>query len=397
MEVLIVRTPGMLRPEAVGQSDLLRAWTFVILMAMAMAMVLVLAVVFPRVGMLWLLILFLSLLIVDSVAAFWNDPTVKKARKSAKKQAEKTRKRLLPIPPAERAPRCGETGIDMHVKQKRQTYFYPRFAQQLEKPLVTPPPIHSRPTSGSHHHRVGHRRDRRRRFVDRVADIARLRSVHPRLLLSGRGGVTPPAQGNWKVASSTPVLDAKGVQARTFSGWMVPQEVLEEGDTTCVGYFDGQKRLTIAKQKAGGAWSSVTLDKTLNHDSHARIALALDTNGNLRVKTHTDSSDDKLEYWVTTAGDDLSTLKAGTMVPWWTTTVDGVTYPMEDLANRYGEFYKGADGQLFFRGRVGSAGGAYTIASNTTRRRGRGSSRIPRRDSTASPSSSTDGLKSSRR
>ena len=31
--------------------------------------------------------------IVDSVSAFWNDPTVKKARKNAKKQTEKARKR----------------------------------------------------------------------------------------------------------------------------------------------------------------------------------------------------------------------------------------------------------------------------------------------------------------
>ncbi|WP_426625794.1 hypothetical protein ACPPVW_07005 [Leifsonia sp. McL0607] len=56
MEVLIVRTPGMLLPEAVGQSDLLCGWTFVILLALTLA----LAVVFPRVGMLWLLIVFLS-------------------------------------------------------------------------------------------------------------------------------------------------------------------------------------------------------------------------------------------------------------------------------------------------------------------------------------------------
>ena len=32
--------------------------------------------------------------IVDSVSSFWNDPTVKKARKKAKKQADKARKRL---------------------------------------------------------------------------------------------------------------------------------------------------------------------------------------------------------------------------------------------------------------------------------------------------------------
>jgi uncharacterized membrane protein len=56
MEVIIVRTPGMLLPEAADRSDLLRGWTFVILMALA----LVLAVLFPGGGMFWLLILFLS-------------------------------------------------------------------------------------------------------------------------------------------------------------------------------------------------------------------------------------------------------------------------------------------------------------------------------------------------
>lgn len=56
MELMIVRTPGMMRPDAVGSSDLLRGWTFAILMSVA----LVLAVVFPGPGMLWLLILLLS-------------------------------------------------------------------------------------------------------------------------------------------------------------------------------------------------------------------------------------------------------------------------------------------------------------------------------------------------
>ncbi len=56
MELVIVRTPGLLLPEAAGQADLLRGWTFVILMAVALA----LAVLFPSVGMFWLLILFLS-------------------------------------------------------------------------------------------------------------------------------------------------------------------------------------------------------------------------------------------------------------------------------------------------------------------------------------------------
>ncbi|MBO1737877.1 TMEM175 family protein [Leifsonia sp. TF02-11] len=56
IEVIIVRTPGLLLPEAAGQSDTLRGWTFVILMSVA----LVLTVLFPHVGMFWLLILFLS-------------------------------------------------------------------------------------------------------------------------------------------------------------------------------------------------------------------------------------------------------------------------------------------------------------------------------------------------
>lgn len=56
MEILIVRTPGMLSEEAAGQTDLLRGWTFIILMALSG----VLAVLFPQVGMLWLLLLFLS-------------------------------------------------------------------------------------------------------------------------------------------------------------------------------------------------------------------------------------------------------------------------------------------------------------------------------------------------
>lgn len=56
MEVLVVRTPGMLLEGAASQSDLLRGWSFVILMSLA----LVLVVVLPDVGMLWLLILLLS-------------------------------------------------------------------------------------------------------------------------------------------------------------------------------------------------------------------------------------------------------------------------------------------------------------------------------------------------
>jgi uncharacterized membrane protein len=56
MELVIVRTPGLLREDAVGATELLRGWAFVILVAAA----LVLAVALPGPGMLWLLILFLA-------------------------------------------------------------------------------------------------------------------------------------------------------------------------------------------------------------------------------------------------------------------------------------------------------------------------------------------------
>jgi uncharacterized membrane protein len=56
MEILIVRTPGLLSDEGRAQSDLLRGWTFIILLVVA----LVLAVLIPDVGMLWLFVLFLS-------------------------------------------------------------------------------------------------------------------------------------------------------------------------------------------------------------------------------------------------------------------------------------------------------------------------------------------------
>ncbi|GAA4138916.1 TMEM175 family protein [Leifsonia shinshuensis] len=56
MELLIVRTPGLLSDEGRAQSDPLRGWTFIILLAVAM----VLAIVLPDIGMFWLFILFLS-------------------------------------------------------------------------------------------------------------------------------------------------------------------------------------------------------------------------------------------------------------------------------------------------------------------------------------------------
>ncbi|WP_434315600.1 TMEM175 family protein [Leifsonia sp. P73] len=59
MELLILRTPGMLSEEGAAQADPLRGWTFIVLLAIAG----VLAVLFPNIGMLWLLLLFLSRLL----------------------------------------------------------------------------------------------------------------------------------------------------------------------------------------------------------------------------------------------------------------------------------------------------------------------------------------------
>lgn len=175
-----------------------------------------------------------------------------------------------------------------------------------------------------------------------------------------QGSYVAPATTSWKVDSVERVTDSSGKELRAFAGYMVPQAIVADGDTTYIAFFDQAKRVTVASKKGAGAWAVTTLDAVLEYDSHSHIDLAVDQNRNLHVVAQTSLTDKLLKYWVTSIPADISTLARSSMFPAWGEGSGANFHAYEELVS-YPRFYTGKGGQLFFRYRAGAAGGAWTI------------------------------------
>ncbi|WP_161782084.1 MULTISPECIES: BNR-4 repeat-containing protein [unclassified Serratia (in: enterobacteria)] len=171
---------------------------------------------------------------------------------------------------------------------------------------------------------------------------------------------TAPPEKPWQVLATEPVVDAAGMPLRAFAGYMVDNAILQNGNTTYIGYFNQDGLITVASKTGNGAWQAQTLDENLTYDSHAKITLALDKNGNLHVAALTAAGNDRgLRYWLTGKAGDISTLARSRMIPTFGERPGGVLIAYEDIAS-YPEFYTGPDGRLYFRFQAGWVGGAYT-------------------------------------
>lgn len=72
-------------------------------------------------------------------------------------------------------------------------------------------------------------------------------------------GFTAPQPEVWQVASSEIVQDANYNPVRTWSGYMVDQSIVEDGNALYIAYFDQNKVASVAQKIGSGKWSVMSL------------------------------------------------------------------------------------------------------------------------------------------
>lgn len=114
-------------------------------------------------------------------------------------------------------------------------------------------------------------------------------------------------------------------------------------DTQYVGYYDDERRMTVAKRTLGSdKWSYQVLPSKVGWDSHNYLTMALDETGNLHVTGNMHG--DPLVYFVTTVPGEIASLKPRKMTG---EREERVTYP---------KFLTGPAGGLVFNYRDGGSG-----------------------------------------
>ena len=135
-----------------------------------------------------------------------------------------------------------------------------------------------------------------------------------------------PAQ--FEVVESLPI-------GRVPAGFPVGFALLTSGEQQYVGYFDEQRRMTIASRLlTEKTWRYQVLPSKIGWDSHNYVTMAVDLQGRLHVTGNMHG--DPLVYFVTEAAGDISTLQKRAM----TGKREGrVTYP---------RFLENHEGKLVF-------------------------------------------------
>ncbi|WP_341975521.1 BNR repeat-containing protein [Microbacterium sp. LTA6] len=131
----------------------------------------------------------------------------------------------------------------------------------------------------------------------------------------------------------------------TWAGHAVGQSLLTHGEDQYVAYYDADRVMTVAHRRLGSdAWQRVSLDSTLEWDSHNYVVMAVDAGGRLHVSGNMHV--DPLVYFREAVPGDVSTLER---IP---TLINAaverrVTYPA---------FLTAPDGAMVFTFRDGSSG-----------------------------------------
>ncbi|MEX2670749.1 MAG: BNR repeat-containing protein [Phycisphaeraceae bacterium] len=121
--------------------------------------------------------------------------------------------------------------------------------------------------------------------------------------------------------------------------------LLTHGDQQFVGYYDAQRRMTIAQRELGTSqWTYQKLDRVTGWDSHNYITMAVDVDEQLHVTG--DMHNDPLFYLRTTKPLDITTLEQ----------VPNMVGPEREHCVTYPRFIQGPSGELIFRYRDGGSG-----------------------------------------
>lgn len=160
------------------------------------------------------------------------------------------------------------------------------------------------------------------------------------LVTSPLRGAEPSSASRLSVAES---VDIEPV----WSGHAVRFALLTHGEDQYVGYYDAQRRMSVAHRKIDQTrWTIHKLPLVTGWDSHNYIAMAVDEAGCLHVAG--DMHGSELRYFRMTRPGDVTSLTRFTQM----------VGDREDRAVTYPVFIQlpGADGRLIFRYRYGSSG-----------------------------------------
>lgn len=159
------------------------------------------------------------------------------------------------------------------------------------------------------------------------------------------------------LACALPAKAAGDSQLEVEKSWVLGKVVadfpvgyclLTDGKRQYVGYYDLQRRMTVASRLLeSDEWKVQVLPSEVAWDSHNYIAMAVDAGGHLHVSGNMHAV--PLVYFRTDVTGDISTLKAAGMVG--------------QLENRmtYPNFIKDSKGQLIFTYRHGGSGNGIQI------------------------------------
>lgn len=150
-------------------------------------------------------------------------------------------------------------------------------------------------------------------------------------------------------AAGTVEIKERLAIAPVWSGHPVNFALLTEGERQYVGYYDEQRRMTVACRKLGSsAWTTQTLPSSVGWDSHNYITLAFDREGQLHVVGNLHVT--PLVYFRTEKPGDVTSL----------VRVARMTGQRESRMT-YPQFIKDAHGGLVFTYRDGESGDGSTI------------------------------------
>lgn len=194
------------------------------------------------------------------------------------------------------------------------------------------------------------------------------RSVNEVRLAAGFHGCIVAGACLLATMSATGVADAATTidVAPVWSGHPVDFALATVGDRQAVGYYDADRRLTVAVRSCGDSnWVIVPLPRTTGWDSHNFIAMAVDRDGFLHVAADMHAS--PLVYFRSRNPLD-EPFHAGSFE-----SIHRMTGDQEDRVT-YPSFLRDANGELVFMCRVGSSGNGdhilnrYDTATRTWRR-----------------------------
>jgi hypothetical protein len=148
-------------------------------------------------------------------------------------------------------------------------------------------------------------------------------------------------------ATAQEILPAPGEAlevAQVWSGHPVGFCLWTEGEQQLVGFYDAERRMTIAQRRIDDAtWTARVLPSRLGWDSHNAVTMAIDRGGLLHVVGNLHAG--PLVYFRSAAPLDVTALRrVDAMVG---TRERRMTYPV---------FFRGPDGALVFRYRDGGSG-----------------------------------------